>query len=144
MQRDGGPGPGGGPGGGGNPTGGGFTGPAESLEIIGNHAYAFTGEVKSKQAGNTVLSFTSGNYYFVGSFNVLTIDTSNDDMLMEIKFNGTTVLSQNYPTSFYRAIDATVGLIIPSYTAVEIILTNTTSATERTYSIGLTGRIYRG
>ena len=42
MQRDGGPG---GAGGAGNPTGGSFTGPAEALEIVGNHAYAYSGGI---------------------------------------------------------------------------------------------------
>jgi hypothetical protein len=120
-----------------------FTGPANVLELVGDHAYLFTGEVNSTQPANTVIEFTSGNYYFVGTFNVLTIDTSGDDMVMELQFNGATVLSQNYPSQFYRAVDASVGIIIPAYTEVKMTLYNPTAATNRVYTIGITGRIYR-
>jgi len=114
-----------------------------NLNVIGNHAYAFTGEVNSTQSGNTVIDFISGSFYFVGNFNVLTTDISGDDMVMVLSFNGVTILSQNYPSQFYRSIDATVGLIIPPYTEVKVTFTNPTSATNRTYSMGITGRIYK-
>ena len=65
MQRDGGPG-GGGPAGGGNPTGGSFTGPAEALEIAGDFAYAYSGSFGASTTAATRLSFTTGNYLFVG------------------------------------------------------------------------------
>ena len=53
-------------GGAGNPVGGSFTGPAEALEIIGDHAYAYSGLKASSTAAANHLDFTSGNYYFVG------------------------------------------------------------------------------
>ena len=86
-----------------------FLGTNKGLSIVGSHAYAYPGEVASTQAGNTVLDFTLGDYYFVGHFNILTTDISGDDMVMTIKFNGSAILSQNYPSQFYRGIDATVG-----------------------------------
>ena len=47
-------------------SGGSFTGPAEALEIIGNHAYAYSGTFEATTAEQTALDFTSGNYLFVG------------------------------------------------------------------------------
>ena len=38
-------------GGAGNPVGGSFTGPAEALEVIGDHAYAYSGEITLASSG---------------------------------------------------------------------------------------------
>ena len=79
-------------GGAGNPVGGSFTGPAEALEIIGDHAYAYSGAVALDNTTNenTYIKFTSGNYYFVGTMQSNNLDegAGTDDMVNFVYFNG--------------------------------------------------------
>ena len=147
MQRDGGPG---GAGGAGNPTGPAFTGPAEALEIYGDFAAAYTGLHGSSTTRFTVLSFTSGNYMFLGEFQLNgAVDPDNPADIQQtnatIKLNGITV---SLMTSGNSAIDAamsvTQALLIPAYTVVtvEFDMDGTQSALKASGS--LIGRIYRG
>ena len=138
MQRDGGPG---GPAGGGNPTGGSFTGPAEALEIAGDFAYAYSGEVNVQSGGSTMLDFRTGNFLFVGTLQIFSTDTSGEDAPMDFNLNGVTAISQKFvntgqgPDSIYP-----INIMIPAYTDVSVVI----DADGRIYSAAITGRIYRG
>ena len=149
MQRDGGPG---GAGGAGNPVGGSFTGPAEALEILGDHAYAYSGQFPTSdcQSLTEMISFTSGNYYFVGQWTVCGAVTGNASETGSIdqfylSFNGTKIQSlktdtgeEDQPGTF------TVPIIIPSYTVVVCEGVCTLNNVNWLISQTLTGRIYRG
>ena len=87
-------------GGAGNPVGGSFTGPAQALEVIGDHAYAFSGEVEAAASGDinnatTFLSFTTGNFYTVGKFQFYQTDGDADAITFAVKINGAIILT--YP-----------------------------------------------
>ena len=147
MQRDGGPG---GAGGAGNPTGGSFTGPAQALDIYGDFAAAYTGLHAATVTGFTVLSFTSGNYLFVGEFQLngavsLTVPSSQSQTIAQIKFNGIAVSVINTGNV---AIDAplsiTQALIIPAYTKVTVEFDMADNQAAQFASGTLIGRIYRG
>jgi len=124
-----------------------FTGPATALEILGDHAYGFSGKIAitgdSGGATQELLVFTSGNYYFVGTLNFSTTAESGVTVSFETSFNGSVVTTMNvdtrgnggfiWPTSY--------NIIIPAYTDVAIkwgIDTSTESGTAI-----LSGRIYR-
>lgn len=147
MQRDGGPG---GAGGAGNPTGGSFTGPAEALELIGEHAYAYSGLEQAFSTETTRFNFTTGNYYFVGR---LTGNASADPTGLDngnitawtMSLNGTKVLrfkvesdGEDSPMLGYNEI------IIPPYTEVEVVSQSNGNSAGRMTSAIITGRIYRG
>ena len=51
-------------------SGGSFTGPAEALEVIGDHAYAYSGMFPGSNTSQQAFNFTTGNYYFVGDVQV--------------------------------------------------------------------------
>jgi len=148
MQRDGGPG---GAGGAGNPTGGAFTGPAEALEIVGNHAYAFSGVTAATSALVTRLKFTSGNYYFVGritcngSVDVTGLGNGNVTGWV-LSYNGVEVARILTDTAAaYVTANANYNeIIIPPYTNVEVTSVSDGNDATRQTSCGLTGRIYRG
>ena len=147
MQRDGGPG---GPGAGGNPTGGSFTGPAETLEIVGDHCYCYPAVFTADTAPLTRMNFKTGNFYTVGiiRFAGYTDPTSpgnGNTGAAVVKLNGAPVLilkadgaQEDQPFS------DTAELIIPSYT--EVVVTVDSSGTDATFdaSISYVGRIYRG
>ena len=145
MQRDGGPG---GAGGAGNPVGGSFTGPAEALEIIGNHCYAYNNLGASTTTAD-VMSFTTGNYYTVGTIQLnMGLDYSSladQTTFLQAKLNGSlvTLLTAGL-TSSDSQVNVTQELIIPPYTEVDIEIKATGDYSTRLITVGFTGRIYRG
>ena len=146
MQRDGGPG---GAGGAGNPTGGSFTGPAEALEIVGNHAYAYSGSVQASTSNVQHLNFTSGNYLFVGELTLigpLNIADVTDGAICEaeISFNGNVIFKLKTDTTQEdMPAEITIPFLIPSYTQVLIDVKSSTTSAGFLTTVNLIGRIYR-
>lgn len=142
MQRD------GGPGAGGNPTGGSFTGPAEALEIQGDHAYAYSGLYPASQTAVTVLNFKSGNFYLVGKFELhgfIDDDApgSRTGGAAAISFNGARIVILS--TVAYRSPMFDVqDVVIPPYTEVSATIDAESDQADMYGSLNLTGRIYRG
>ena len=146
MQRDGGPGAGGA----GNPTGASFTGPAEALEIIGDHAFAYSGQLQIDTTPVTHLDFTSGNYYLVGEISFIGATIASDPdagarTIFLVTFNDadlftakTESVSEDMPQA------PVVPIIIPPYTEVKITVDSNTDTAGMITSVNITGRIYRG
>jgi len=125
-------------------SGGSFTGPAEALEVIGNHGYAYNQATSSgnNAADVTMLNFTTGNYYFVGKINYADEREQGDKRMIEIEFNGSTIYSNFFddaPNGFYSPITT---ILIPPYT--EFKLNFGINGVTITGSISITGEIYRG
>ena len=142
----------GGGGGGGGPVGfaNSFTGPAEALEIIGDHAYGFTGVISGNTSPKTGFDFVSGNYYFVGTFqyNAPTDDDNpslSNSGTANIRFNGTSIalLKAGDDDANKTAQSVTMDIIIPPYTEVTVILDSNDTQADRYFSASFTGRIYR-
>jgi len=133
-------------GGAGNPVGGSFTGPAEALEIIGDHAYAYSGQIASDAANFvTLLSFKTGNYYSVVGWSADYDSNSGDNAVIRASFNEKTIMAYWVNGGVTSPSDRDeIQLIIPPYTIVKIEAKNA-SNNETIYFYGrLTGRIYRG
>ena len=141
---------GGGVGGAGNPVGGSFTGPAEALEVLGNHCYAYSGVIASAgsqtSATTTTNNFTTGNYYskvIVAWANEQTSATASNMIL--ITMNGAIIYQYHTGPSAGRDANENnpknLHLIIPSYTEVEILVG--TSGDPIDWTMIVAGRIYR-
>jgi len=146
MQRDGGPG---GAGGAGNPVGGTFTGPAQALELVGDHCYAYN---KATLANNSVaqFDFETGNYYAVVTYNFgfRSVQISDGSTLgFRLKMGGLEVFR------FSTLVDQGGGkdlaefaqqwtFVFPSYTQI-VLEAVTTDAGCDTWGV-ISGRIYRG
>ena len=135
-------------GGGGGPLGftNSFVGSAEALELLGDHAYAYSGQVDLDSTEKTLLSFTSGNYYFVGDWQMLydwTGFSAGESLGFTIKLNGVTIARVELPkgSSEIDSVMREVPLIIPAYTEVEIL--GDTDAGNIYVTGMLSGRIYR-
>jgi hypothetical protein len=138
-------------GGGGGPVGtaNAFTGTAQALEIYGDFGAAYTGLHAANTTGFTVLSFTSGNYLFVGEFQLngainATVPSDIIHTNAIIKLNGTAV---SLITTGNAAIDApmseTQTLLIPAYTQVTVEFDMISTSVDKFASGSLIGRIYR-
>jgi len=129
-------------------SGASFTGPAESLEIVGNHLYAYSGIVVltagSTSADITFLDFTTGNYYskvlIYWSFN----ERSDDDTYYKkVEMNGATIYIEQSDATPNRHNTPPVRFIIPPYTQF-VVFYGTEKSSPVNATVVLTGRIYRG
>ena len=133
-------------GGAGNPVGDSFTGPAEALEVIGDHAYAYSGNVGTTSSNTTMLKFTTGNYYFVGGLemhgNFATIAANNTNIRIVMN-NSEIVETTNTTQQDSTLFDFPIQIIIPAYTEVEVTFSQAQGTTIDMQAT-LVGRIYRG
>jgi hypothetical protein len=129
----------------GNPTGS-FTGPAEQLEYIGNHVYAYSGGIPIPNSNTNLLKFTTGSHYTKVEVLFSSRDSAGDDYRAFIDFNGQEVFGAFYSNTAlaYPYGQEPVRLIIPAYTEVEIYMINVSTSSGYTWFALLTGRIYRG
>ena len=138
-------GAGGGGGGGIVGVGNTFTGPAEALEIIGDHCYAYSGNITdagTSGPNTTMFNFKTGNFYVVGLFRW---DTNNESPIVvdvRIKFNGAIIYDCEWNSSPTHGLSVNpLDVVIPPYTQV-LMEFGASSSCEA--AAQLTGRIYRG
>ena len=133
-------------GGAGNPVGGSFTGPAQPLDVVGDHAYGYSGVIATNSnIETTYMEFTSGNFYLVGFVNFNSLEFGGSVITYKIYFNGSVI--QGYDNRSDGSGDATepdgsLPIIIPSYTEVKCTCTSADAA-NLDQIVSLTGRIYR-
>jgi hypothetical protein len=130
--------------GGGNPVGGGNpSGTGTSLNFIGNHVYAYSGDVTvvaGTSADTTMLDFTTGPEYIVGTFSFTGQNTGSNDEFLSISMNSEPVFRGRYPSGSQRVNEQPTDLVIPPYTRVTCKLGVETSNQSMTFV--LTGRVY--
>jgi len=125
-----------------------FTGSAQALEIYGDFAAAYTGVIACTTSEQTVLSFTTGNYLFVGRFQLnaaLQLSTrSVVQSAANITFNGVQVaLLITGNSSADSPFSQAEAFIIPAYTEIVITVVSDADDVDKLATAGLTGRIYR-
>jgi len=122
----------------------------KDIHVIGNHAYAFSGTITNAGAASyTALSFTTGNYYFVGQLSAFGwLDDINQSQgkqcLTAVKINNNrAILIKTDGSSEAMPSTGTIDILIPSYTLIEVAL-EAFEADSNTYAgATLTGRIYK-
>ena len=112
-------------GGAGQTIGGTFTGPSEALEIIGDHAYAYSGSISIPQAETTMLEFTTGNHYVVGAFQFQLLQDSANDIFNKVYLNNSLVTGY-LKLGAQQSTDANnlLQFVIPPYSEVKITCEN--------------------
>jgi len=119
-----------------------FTGPAEALEILGNHAYAYSGVITisgGSTADTTCLKFTSGNFYSVVEVAWISDQRGNAGRFVDILMNGASVYQGSYDDLPNQR--SPIKLIIPAYTDFEF---KWGCSSSTTVTAVIAGRIYRG
>ena len=130
-------------GGAGNIAGSNPTGTGSSLNYIGDHAYANSGEIAVTNSETTLLEFTTQNDYVIATvqFNML-VDTA-DDMFYRIKINGETVngyLTQGAQQSTDSNND--IPILLPPFSKITMTAANVGSSTGRNNVCVVVGRVY--
>jgi len=127
-----------------------FTGPSQSIELVGNHFFAYTGQIVASATLNTVLSFTTGNYTCVGrmSLSPYMVPSTLTDQLQagaQISLNGSIVVFMTSGSSQEDARSSDESpIIIPPYTVVKVEVDAPSDQAAYFGSFIMTGRIYRG
>ena len=129
-------------GGAGNPVGGSFTGPAQSIEILGKHMYATSGAVNFDNTETTCVEATTGNYYSYAYVQVGISEFSSDNVFLRIYLNGALVFLHTVSDTSKIDRVTPVRVVIPSYTEFKVTMTNQDD-TVRSATVITTGRIYR-
>ena len=135
--------------GGGGPLGftNSYTGPSLSFELIGTHAYAYSGSVTVAQNTETTMAeFTTGNYYTVAD---LAIQGNFDSMAtssfaLNVYLNGSKIVESETSASndSIAPFDNPLRIIIPAYTELKISVSKAASGNHAIQTL-LTGRIYK-
>jgi hypothetical protein len=121
-----------------------------NLNVIGNHAYAYSGAKGADTTEFTLLKFSTGSYYLVGKLTVTggVQFTSGGipngvQVGYELAFNSEIIANykvdsndENSPTNY------TMPILIPPYTEVQVNTVANADNNEDLISATITGRIY--
>jgi len=125
-----------------------FLGPQLGLLVVGEHAYAYSGEYSAKNSAQTILNFTSGSYLFVGeiimSGPMKTADIGVGNVAgFTLLFNGiNTMLYKIETTQEDSPMTISVPLLIPPRTKVELTVISDATASDQFTTASLVGRVY--
>jgi len=111
----------------------------KNLNVIGNHAYGYSGIIAATGSADILLSFTSGNYYFVGTWVPIYASDAGDNAKYKINMNGTTVWTTNATSAITATFSTGNDVMIPPFTEVEF---TGEVANNRGIGVVLVGRIY--
>jgi len=122
----------------------------KDIHVIGNHAYAYSGQFAATTSSQIALEFTSGNYIFVGQFALYgAIDPtspggSRSSSSGLLSFNGTNLLTLATGEGTKRsAMEATCEILIPPYTSVKVVLETDDNQAAQFMSVSIVGRLYK-
>jgi hypothetical protein len=119
------------------------------IHVIGNHAYALSGMFGASTAEQTMLDFTSGNYYLVGRLTFTGFvrpeaPQSGSISAALLSFNGIPIAilkndgaNETQPTTSYSEI------IIPPYTNVKVTVESSDDDADNDGSVLITGKIFK-
>jgi len=113
-----------------------------TLNIIGKHAYAYSGVIGVPNATTTLLLFETGAEYIKGILAIQNSSGSGDDIQYEVLLNGEVIVStRNEVTTENDQFP--MHLIFPPFTTVLVTAYNISSGAERDQTAIFEGRIYK-
>ena len=130
-------------GGAGNVAGSNPAGTGTSLNYIGDHVFATSGETTTAGAGAadaTLLDFTTGTQYIVGHIDFANDVKANYLTLLDLEFNGESVMAfGNDLESQFNQQPVKLHVLIPPFT--HVVMKWGANVAEQGYAF-LTGRVY--
>ena len=113
-----------------------------NLNIIGRHAYAYSGSVNTDNNETDLLDFTTGNTYMVGKCQPSNNFTGGTDSQFKIYIDGILVMVTHLASSSTGTPFEEMELIIPPYSTVRVTGANATDSGTIAVMAAITGRIY--
>jgi len=121
-----------------------FLAPNKGLSIVGNHAYAYSGEVSVANTEINLLDFVSGKDYITAKVQLGSNAGENEDYVFKIYFNGSVVFSTLFNNQGAQYVDVanSIPVIIPPLTNVQMSLDNIADTDTRVWTVHMVGRVY--
>ena len=118
------------------------------LNVVGDFAYAYGGLFTASTTQTTELSFQTGSYLLVGTFQLNgPVDddapASQSKAMAKLLFNGTPVSLIANSAGDQGPFSIQQNIIIPPYTLVEVEVVSNGNEADRYGSVTITGRIYK-
>jgi len=114
-----------------------------NLNVIGNHAYAYSGILDIDNNETTLIEFTSGNFSLVGEWQGYYYEaTATSDYRWVLYFNDIKIESFIAEAAIRGNSRSPLKLIIPPFTVVKITGQNVEDSGQREIMASITGRIY--
>ena len=130
--------------GGGNPVGGSNpSGTGTSVNYVGNHCYAYSGDIvveDSSDAGTTLIGFTTGNRYIVAQIHVFNDQANALDDYIHVKIDGQLIIKARYQNASELHLDQPTQILIPPYAKFELKASANDSPVR--FTAVLSGRVY--
>jgi len=120
-----------------------------NLNVIGSHAYAYSGLFAASTNDQTALSFTTGNYYLVGYLQLNgSVDDDNPGSSVgtncRVSLNGVgAFILVTGDASFRMTKSPRQKIVIPPYTEVIAIIDSSETQADQYGAVVITGRIYK-
>jgi hypothetical protein len=115
-----------------------------TLNYIGQHVFAYSGEIAVNNNETNLLDFQSGKDYIVCKIQFNAAHGAGDDYVFKVYFNGLVVQRYLYAETVDRGVpDQPLYLIIPPLTEVKCTAQNVTDTSANGQIVALTGRIYK-
>ena len=132
-----------GAGGAGNVTGGNPSGTGTALNYIGNHCYAYSGDISVGGSLTTMLEFTTAEQYIVGTYQIhgLLAQIGANQLQLEVIMNGESITHTFWDSAQDNLNPFENGILIPPYTKVTFQLAQASSG-DKNMQITLMGRVY--
>ena len=122
------------------------------IRYIGNHCYAFAGEYTANTTTTTVLDFTTGSGYIVGTFQCngsmhYVTAAAGCTTVFKIKFNDIYITAVKTETDLESAERGTPSqtnfkIIIPPFTHVLVQADSSEDDTDEMSTVTFAGRVY--
>ncbi len=123
-----------------------FTGTGKGLTIIGNHCYAYSGDVSVSASNTTMLDFTSGKEYIIAQFEYhgTIAQIASNQLAIEVKLNGNSIIHTYFDATVDHTLwDSPPTILIPPLSNVTITLAQASGA-DRNMQVTLVGKVYNG
>ena len=120
-----------------------------AFSVLGEHCYAYSGNVTLSTTAKDQLSFTTPKGYIVAQFVFtgpasFTNPSGERDCLFRVDFNGIPVAWSHRLTGSNQlgTGETTLNIIIPPYTTVEVLADSSGSDSDYFTAVVMTGRMY--
>ena len=131
---------------GGNPTGGSNpSGTGTILNYIGDHAYAYSGYVSFTGIATTMVIMQTQNSYVVGTIQVGSSESGNDDIELILLLNSENIIVQSFSNTFSTSIQGynELEVLIPPFSTMELTLKVAGGTAPTVCQAMFQGRVYQ-